>query len=168
MDIFTLLFFLLALLIYNWQNLMQRADSFEKILRLEKTEGKRRRGQQRMKWLGSITDSVDIRHNLGTKQELCKFKVYRIMIWLTSWNDYHNKFSEHPSSQYRYVFKKIRKTFVIRTLRVYSLNSQLSYIMCSHINYIYHVVHPYYLSYNWKFVVLFDCLHPIPPTLCLW
>ena len=56
----------------------------------------------------------------------------------------------------------------MRTLRVYSLNSQLSYMMCSHVKYICHVVHPYYLSYNWKFVVLFDCLHPVPPTLCLW
>ena len=49
---------------------MQRADSFEKILRLEKTEGKRRRGQQRMKWLGSITDSVDM--NLSKLREIVK------------------------------------------------------------------------------------------------
>ena len=49
---------------------MQRADSFEKILRLEKTEGERRRGQQRMKWLGSITDSVDM--NLSKLREIVK------------------------------------------------------------------------------------------------
>ena len=40
--------------------LMQRADSLEKTLMLEKTEGKRRRGQQRMRWLDSITNSMDM------------------------------------------------------------------------------------------------------------
>ena len=43
--------------------LMQGADSLVKILMLGKTEGKRRRGQQRMRWLDSITDSMDT--NLG-------------------------------------------------------------------------------------------------------
>ena len=41
-------------------HLMQRADSMEKTLVLGKTEGKRRRGQQRIRWLDSITDSMDI------------------------------------------------------------------------------------------------------------
>ena len=40
--------------------LMQRADSFEKTLMLGKTEGRRRRGRQRMIWLDGITDSMDI------------------------------------------------------------------------------------------------------------
>ena len=39
---------------------MQRADSFEKTLMLGKTEGRRRRGQQRMRWLDGITDSMDM------------------------------------------------------------------------------------------------------------
>ena len=39
-------------------HLMQRADSFEKTLMLGKIEGKRRRGQQRMRWLDGITDSM--------------------------------------------------------------------------------------------------------------
>ena len=39
---------------------MWRADSFEKILMLEKIEGRRRRGQQRMRWLDGITDSMDM------------------------------------------------------------------------------------------------------------
>ena len=39
---------------------MRRADSFEKTLMLGKIEGERRRGQQRMRWLGGITDSVDM------------------------------------------------------------------------------------------------------------
>ena len=41
-------------------HLMQRTDSFEKTLMLGKIEGRRRRGQQRMRWLDGITDSVDI------------------------------------------------------------------------------------------------------------
>ena len=40
--------------------LMLRADSFEKTLMLEKIEGRRRRGQQRMRWLDGITDSMDM------------------------------------------------------------------------------------------------------------
>ena len=39
---------------------MQRVDSFEETLMLGKIEGRRRRGQQRMRWLGGITDSMDI------------------------------------------------------------------------------------------------------------
>ena len=40
--------------------LMRRTDSFEKTLMLGKTEGKRRRGRQRMRWLDGITDSMDM------------------------------------------------------------------------------------------------------------
>ena len=39
---------------------MQRADSLEKTLMLGKIEGRRRRGQQRMKWLDDVTDSMDL------------------------------------------------------------------------------------------------------------
>ena len=41
-------------------HLMRRADSFEKTLMLEKIEGRRRRGRQRMRWLDGITDSMDM------------------------------------------------------------------------------------------------------------
>ena len=41
-------------------HLMQRADSFEKTVMLGKTEGRRRRGRQRMRWLDDITDSMDV------------------------------------------------------------------------------------------------------------
>ena len=46
---------------------MQRADSFEKTLMLGKIEGRRRKGQQRMRWLDGITDSMDM--GLGGLQE---------------------------------------------------------------------------------------------------
>jgi len=49
-------------------HLMQRADSLEKTLMLGKIEGRRRRGQQRMSWLDSTTDSMDM--SLGELQKL--------------------------------------------------------------------------------------------------
>ena len=42
-------------------HLMQKADSLEKILMLRKIEGRRRRGQQKMRWLDGIADSMDMR-----------------------------------------------------------------------------------------------------------
>ena len=50
----------LMLKLQYFQHLMQRANTLEKILMLGKTEGRRRRGQQRMRWLDSITESMDM------------------------------------------------------------------------------------------------------------
>ena len=51
---------ILKLKLQYFGHLMWRADSFEKTLMLGKTEGRRRRGQQRMRWLDGITDSMDM------------------------------------------------------------------------------------------------------------
>ena len=51
----------LMLKLQNFGYLMQRTDSLEKTLMLGKTEGRRRGGQQRMRWLDGITDSMDMR-----------------------------------------------------------------------------------------------------------
>ena len=59
---------MLKLKLQYFAHLLQRADSFEKTLMLGKIEGRRRRGQQRMRWLDCITDMIDT--GLGELQEL--------------------------------------------------------------------------------------------------
>ena len=61
---------MLKLKLQYFGHLMRRADSFEKTLMLGKIEGRRRRGRPRTRWLGGITDSMDM--SLSNPQELVK------------------------------------------------------------------------------------------------
>ena len=69
---------MLKLKLQYFGHLMQRADSFEKTLMLGKIEGSRRRGQQRMRWLDGITDSMDM--GLGGLQVLMDSEALRAVV----------------------------------------------------------------------------------------
>ena len=79
---------MLMLKLQNLGHLIHRADSLEKTLMLRKTEGRRRRGQQKMTWLDGVTDSMNM--NLS--------KIWEIMEDRGAWHDTVNGVTESDTT----------------------------------------------------------------------
>ena len=114
---------MLKLKLQHFGYLMPRVDSLEKTLMLGGTGGRRRRGRQRMKWLDSITDSVDM--GLGRLQELVMDReawraaihgVVKSRTWLSEWTESPCMAPFKLCTQHFHLYTSVQNSFMVNPI----------------------------------------------------